>query len=81
MEGNLITKFYNVENDQVIDLQDFENKSISIYPAIYVEKMYISTKNNICYIECMLKEAYIKINQNKKLLNYKKAKDAVNNKI
>jgi hypothetical protein len=77
-EGNLITKFYDVENDQVINLQDFENKSFSIYPAIHIEKMYISTKNNVCYIECMLKEAYIKINQNKKLLDYKKAKDAVN---
>lgn len=74
--GNLITKFYNIEDDQLINLNDLENKTFSLYPAIHIEKIYLNTKNNYAYIEFILKEAYIRINKNKKLLNYEKAKNA-----
>lgn len=74
--GKLITKFYNIEDDQLINLNDLENKTFSLYPAIHIEKIYLSTKNNHAYMEFILKEAYIRINKNKKLLNYEKAKNA-----
>jgi hypothetical protein len=77
--GNLITKFFNVDDDQIINEDNLENKTFSLYPAICIEKMYLSTKNNVAYIEFILKEAYIKINQNKRLLNYENAKNAIGN--
>lgn len=79
--GNLITKFYNINDNQLINLDNLENKTFSLYPAIYIEKLYLNNKNNTVYIEIVLKEAYIKIHQNKKLLDYEKAKKAIGNKI
>lgn len=79
--GNLITKFYNIDDNQLINLDNLENKTFSLYPAIHIEKLYLNNKNNTVYIEIILKEAYIKIHQNKKLLDYEKAKKAIGNKI
>lgn len=76
--SNLITKFYNVEDDKLINLDDFENRTFSLYPAIHIEKIYLA-KNNYAYMELILKEAYIRINRinkNKRILDYENAKKA-----
>lgn len=81
--GNLTSTFYNANKEnQIINLEEIENKQFSIYVAIQIDKISLSSKNNNAYINFSLKEGYINnINEkenNKKLIDYKKVQIAIN---
>lgn len=77
-DGKIITNFYNIINDELIDLEELKNKVFSIYPAMQIDRISLNPLTNNAYINIQLKEAYICNIKNRKLLDYKKACIAFN---
>lgn len=75
-EGNIIAKLYDT-NNEIIDINKLNNKTFKIYPAICINNITLSNKDENAYINISLKEGYIKDIENKRILDYNKIKEII----
>lgn len=77
--GNITASFYD-NNNNLISLENLENKTFSLYPAINIDKISLNKDKEKAYINLHLKEGFVDNIKNKRLLDFNKYKSYVNKK-
>lgn len=75
--GNDQALFFD-DNNNLIDIKDFEDKTFSIYPAVSIDRISLNKVKDTAYINIILKECFISNIKNKRLLDFEKYKMYVN---